>query len=272
MDPIAMKQENASEDSAAAIARIAGHFQAMRLPRMADGSLYLGTPPAILEKLCAALDEQRSEDEKKRFANRLRYAGIVRERSSDTFEWGGDAYPLAEAGAIERALDAGFVGLRKNLIVVGPPGVGKSLLVNIVACKAIRAGFSVRFKTAHDIAMELKEARAGDCLSTYIKRLQACDALVIEDATFATFDSKTAQSFFSIVDGRYGRKTTAITSNGNVNEWAANFPDKRMSSALLGRLYEDAVLVNMNGAKDMRLKRAKGMDALAKDLGGGCDA
>lgn len=113
--------------------------------------------------------------------------------------------------------------------------------------------------TAHDIATELKEAKAGNSLSGYIRKLQACDMLVLEDVIFATFDKKSAQSFFSIIDGRYGRKTTVITSNGNLNEWAGSFPDKRMSSALLGRFYEDAILINMNGAQDMRLKRAKGM-------------
>jgi DNA replication protein DnaC len=107
--------------------------------------------------------------------------------------------------------------------------------------------------------MELKEAKAGNSLSGYIRKLQACDMLVIEDVVFATFDKKTAQSFFSVIDGRYGRKTTAITSNGNLNEWAGSFPDQRMSSALLGRFYENAVLVNMNGAEDRRLKRAKEM-------------
>ena len=59
---------------------------------------------------------------------------------------------------IERALDAGFVKLRQNLIVTGPPGTGKSLLVTIVACKAIWAGFSVKYKTGYDIAIELSTA------------------------------------------------------------------------------------------------------------------
>jgi DNA replication protein DnaC len=216
-------------------------------------------PPPVLEEFHRALAEQRSEDDKKRYANRLRYAGIVRERCAETFKWDGGAYPLAEPGAIERALDAGFVSQRKNLVVAGPPGVGKSLLVAIVACKAVRAEFSVKYRTAHDIATELREARAGDSLSRAIKSYQACDALFIEDVTFATFDSKTAQSFFSVIDGRYGRKSTAITSNGNINEWAGNFPDRNMSSALLGRFYEDAILINMNGAEDMRLTRAKNM-------------
>jgi len=55
---------------------------------------------------------------------------------------------------------------------------------------------------------------------------------------------------------QYGRKTTIITTNGSIKEWASDFPDKQMASALLGRLYEDALLINMNGAEDMRLKRA----------------
>jgi len=253
-----LKQENASEDPAALIEDITAHFRAMKLPRLADARIYLGTPLSILESFCQALNEQRSGDEKKRFANRLRYAGIARERTSEAFKWDAGTYPLAEPGAIERALDIGFARQRKNLIVAGPPGTGKSMLAIIVACKAIRAGLSVKYRTAHDIATGLREAKAGNSLSGYINKLQSCDMLIIEDATFATFDSKTAQSFFSIIDGRYGRKSTVITSNGSLNEWAAAFPDKNMSTALLGRLYEDAILINMNGAQDMRLLRAMG--------------
>jgi len=253
-----LKQENAGEGPAAAIEGITKLFQEMGLPRLADASLYLGTPLSILEGFHQALYDQCSEDGKKRFASRLRYAGIAKERTVDTFKWDEDTYPLAEPGSIERALGIGFVRQRKNLVVSGPPGAGKSLLVAIIACKALRAGFSVKYKTAYSIALELREAKAGNSLSGYVKKLQACDVLVVEDVVFATFDTRTAQSFFSVIDGRYGRKSTVITSNGSLSEWAASFPDKRMSSALLGRLYEDAILVNMNGAEDMRLKQAKG--------------
>jgi DNA replication protein DnaC len=252
-----LKQESAAEDSAAVIEDIIKHFNALGLFRMADTCLYIGTPLSVLEGLREALGEQRYADEKKKFINRLKYAGIARERTDDTFKWDDDTYPLAGPGVIESALSIDFVKQKRNLIVAGPPGVGKSSLVTIIACKAMRAGFSLKYKTAHDIATELRESRAGNSLSGYIKKLQSCDALVIEDVTFATFDKKTAESFFSVIDGRYGRKTTVITSNGNISEWAAGFPDKRMSSALLGRFYEEALLINMNGAEDMRLKLAK---------------
>ena len=256
---MALKQVNAAEDTSAVIDGVTGIFQAMNLPRLANAALYLGIPSAILENFHQALCEQRSEDEKRRFSNRLRHAGIFKERSADTFKWDAGTYPLAEPGAIESALDIEFVRQRKSLIVAGPPGAGKSLLVTIIACKAIWAEFSVMYKTAHDIATELGEAKSVNSLSGYIKKLQARDILIIEDVTFATFDKPAAQSFFSVMDKRYGRKTTIITANGNISEWAGNFPDKSMSSAILGRFYEDALLINMNGARDMRLDKAKGM-------------
>jgi DNA replication protein DnaC len=166
-------------------------------------------------------------------------------------------YPFLAPGIIEDVLTIDFVRNHKNLIVVGPPGAGKTLLALIIACKALREEFSVKYKTGHDIAAELREARVGNSLSGCIKRLQACDVLVIEDLSFSTFEPKTAQDFFSIIDKRYGRKTTILTSNENLREWADRFPDKNMRSALLGRIYEDAIIINMNGATDKRLERAK---------------
>ena len=254
-----LKQDNASEDFGALINNIKALFQEMNLSRLANGSLYLGIPFPALEALHLALSEQHSEDEKKRFYNRLRYAGIPKERTSDTFKWDEDTYPFAEPGVIERALTIDFIRQRKNLVMTGPPGVGKSLLGVIIACKAIREGFSLKYKTSHSIATELREAKAGNSLSGYIKKLLSCDVLVIEDLTFATFDLKRAQSFFAVIDGRYRIKTTIITSNSSIEEWANNFPNQIMSTALIGRFYQEALLINMNGAEDMRLKQAKGM-------------
>jgi len=264
-----LKQDNASEDSAAVITNITAMFQEINLPRLAERGLYLGIPFSALEAFNSKLSEQRYEDEKKKFRNRLRYAGIAKERTDDTFKWEDGTYPFAEPGVIESALTIDFIRQRRNLVMAGPPGVGKSLLSVIIACKAIREGFSLKYKTANNIAIELREARVGNSLSGCIKRLISCDVLVIEDLTFASFDLKTAQSFFTVIDGRYGSKTTLITTNANMKEWVQKFPDEIMSSALLGRFYEEALLVNMNGAEDMRLKQAKGMiEATGKDEGG----
>ena len=198
-----LKQETAAEDSAATIERITKLFLAMGLPYLAEGKLYLGTPYSILESFQRALDAQHTDNEKNKFKNRLKYAGIARERTADTFKWDEDTYPFVEPGIIENALTVDFIRQRKNLVVAGPPGVGKSLLVVIIACKAIREYFSVKYKTAHRIATDLQEARDGNSLAGYIKKLQSCDVFVVEDITFTNFDLNTAHSFFSIIDGRY---------------------------------------------------------------------
>jgi DNA replication protein DnaC len=252
-----LKQVNAAEDTATVIEGITGIFQTLNMQRLANTSLYLGTPQSVLVNFYQQLCEQRFEDEKKKFLSRMKYAGIFKERTEETFKWDKDTYPLAEPGIIEAALSIDFVKHCQSLIVAGPPGAGKSLLVTIIACKALRAGFSVMYKTAHDIATKLRESRAGNSLSGYIKKLQARDVLIIEDVTFATFDKSTAQAFFSFMDKRYGRKTTIVTANDSISEWAAKFPNQSMSSAILGRFYENALLINMNGAEDKRLSKAK---------------
>jgi len=255
-----MKQENAMEDAAAVTENIVKLFNEANMPHLADAGLYLGIPYTSLEGLYGALSVQRKEDGDKKFLNRMRYAGIFKERTVNTFKWDDNTYPmLAEPGLIEQALTLGFVRQQKNLIMSGPPGVGKTLLAVIIACKALREGFSVKYKTAHDIITELREARTGNSLTGYIKRIQSCDLLVIEDITFSSPEIKIAQAFFSIVDKRYGRKATIITTNGNIKDWISKYPDKRMCAALLGRMCEESLLLNMNDAEDMRSKQAYGL-------------
>jgi DNA replication protein DnaC len=267
-----LKQENAMDDAAAMTEEILKLFNAANMTRLANGNLYLGMPYPILKEFLEALNLQHLEDGNKRFRNRMRYAGIFKERTENTFCWDDDTYPQIEPGAIEQALTIEFVRQKRNLIMAGPQGVGKTLLTIILACKALREEFSVKYKTAHDIVTELLEARVGNILSGYIKKMQAYDVLVIEDFTFSSPDINTAQAFFSIIDKRYGRKSTIITTNKSIKKWIADFPDSSMCIAFLGRLYEDALWLNMNGAKDMRLKRAEGMiDSIEGDSGEGAD-
>ena len=253
-----MKQENAVEDSASVTQSITQLFSAMNMPMLADVKLYLGISYSILKEFHNALQTHYDDEEKKRFHNRLRYAGITKERSENVFQWDENTYPFVAPGIIEEALSINFVREGKNLIIVGPSGTGKTLLSIIISCKILRQGLSVKYKTSHNLSVELKEAKAGNSLSGCIKKLQSCDVLVMDDLTFATFDSKTAQSFHAVIDSRYARrKTIIITANSSIKEWMERFPDKTMRSAILGRFYEDALLINMNGAEDVRFERAK---------------
>jgi len=253
------KQEQPAENSAAVINEITNIFREVKLPYLAEKTLYTGIPHSVLDAFCSALNRQRFEDEETRFARRLRYSGIYKERTEDTFRWDDNTYPLAGPGMIENILTLDFVRQRKNLIIPGPSGTGKTMLSIIVACKAIRENFSVKYRTSHEIVTELQEAKSGNSLSGCIKKYKSCDLLIIDDLTYATLDKKSAQAFFSIIDKRYSLKSTIITSNTNIKTWIESFPDKSMCSAMLGRIQEEALMLNMNGAKDMRLQREMDM-------------
>ena len=252
-----VKTENAGKDAAGIIEDITGMFISIEMPRLANSSIYTGVPYDVLVNLSDALTRQIDENDNRRFYNRMRYAGIVKERTFETFNWDAGTYPMMAPGLIEKAMSLDFICEKKNVIMNGPPGVGKSVLAVILACKALRREFSVKYRTAHDIVTDLQESRQGDSLSRYINRMQACDLLVIEDITYADPDGKTVHDFFSIIDKRYGRKSTVITTNGHLKEWGATFPDKKMFPALLGRLCEEALVLNMNGARDMRFLKAQ---------------
>ena len=263
------KQETATEDTTALVNGIVEIFGQMRLPNLAVPDIYLGMPMPILKQFHMALSAQHSEDEEKRYRNRLKYAGVTKERVDQAFKWDDDTYPMARPGSIEEALSIGFIREHKNLVVIGPPGAGKSMLVMIAVCKAIRNGFSAKYRTAHAIATGLCEARAGNSLSGYIRMLSSCDVLAIDDLPFASFSAEGAQALFSIIDARYERKSTIITSNHSFGDWFAELPDKSMATAMVGRIAQEAIIVNMNGAKDMRLKHAVEMLGIAAKTSGG---
>ena len=263
------KQEAADGDYTSAVNGIVEVFGGMRLTKLADPKIYLGMPTPILKQFLNALVAQHSDDEEKKYQNRLKYAGVTKERSSQTFKWDDGTYPMAEPGIIEEALSIGFIRERKNLVVLGPPGVGKSMLVTITVCKAIRNGFSARYKTAHAIAAELCEARSGNSLTGYIKRLSSCDVLAIDDLPYASFTTDSARDFFAILDARYERKSTIVTSNQSFGEWFAELSAPSMATGLVGRIAQESIIINMNGARDMRLKHAaEMMGVAAKTLGG----
>jgi len=254
-----VKTENALQDAAGVIEGITGMFTSVDMPKLANSGLYTGVPYDVLVNLSDALSRQIEENDNRRFYNRMRYAGIVKERTDDAFNWDESTYPMMTPGLIEKAMSLNFISKKQNIIMIGPPGVGKTVLAVILACKALRKEFSVKYRTAHDIVTDLQESRQGDSLSRYINRMQACDLLVVEDITYADPDGKTAHDFFAIIDKRYGRKSTVITTNGHLKEWASAYPDKKMFPALLGRLCEEAMVLNMNGACDMRFLKAQSM-------------
>ena len=124
-------------------------------------------------------------------------------------------------------------------------------------------GYTVKFKRASDIVNQMTEATSEKNLSKYIKYINSCDILFIDELGFLNFDVTGANLLFQIFAARYEVKSTIVTSNLEFSKWLTFLGEnEHMASALIGRLVDQSAVLNMNG-ENYRLLRsitAKGKD------------
>ena len=143
-----------------------------------------------------------------------------------------------------------------NLVVRGPPGVGKTHLVVALALAAIQARASVYFITVQDLVADLRKAwqenRFAQRLAVYTRPKLLC----IDEVGYLALDRVEANLFFRVVSARYETGSLALTSNKGVSEWGEVCGDPVLATAILDRLLHHATLLNIRG-ESYRLKDKK---------------
>jgi DNA replication protein DnaC len=127
--------------------------------------------------------------------------------------------------------------------------------------EALARGYLVRYTTLDDLVRGLRHADALGKLSNKLAQLQRPHVLVIDEAGYLPLDRADANRIFQVVNRRYTRASTIITSNKTVGEWADTFGDEALAAAILDRLLHDAEVLAINGPS-YRLKGR--LDALKR--------
>jgi DNA replication protein DnaC len=212
-------------------------------------------------RFLAALAEQELTDRgRRRFARHLTEARLPPGKTLDAFDF--DAVPMVSKAQVQ-ALAAGDAWLEKgaNLLMFGPPGVGKSHLAAALGLALIENGWRVLFARTTELVQKLQLARRDLALEAAIDRLDKYHLLILDDLAYVAKDQAETSVLFELISARYERRSLLITANQPFGEWGKIFPDQAMTLAAIDRLVHHATIFEMNVDSYRRktaLKNAKG--------------
>ncbi|OPX41852.1 chromosomal replication initiator protein DnaA [Ruminiclostridium hungatei] len=175
----------------------------------------------------------------------MKLAKLPYVKTLDQFDF--EFQPSANARKTNELRTLGFVSRAENVVLLGPPGVGKTHLAVGLAVEAIKNGFTAYFLSAHELIAMIKENIASGRIHRKIKTLCKPGILIIDEVGYAAMDNETAHYFFQIVSSRYEKGSIILTSNKSYGEWGDVFSDNIVATAILDRLLHHSTTINIKG-------------------------
>jgi DNA replication protein DnaC len=164
--------------------------------------------------------------------------------------------PSIDERQIKELATLAFVANASNLILLGPPGVGKTHLAVALGLEAIRQGVGIYFVTANNLVQDLRRAHAENRLDRRMRVYLAPKLLIVDEMGYLPLDDVGATMFFQLVTARYERGSILLTSNKSFGDWGQIFGDPILATAILDRLLHHSVVVNIRG-ESYRLREKK---------------
>lgn len=200
------------------------------------------SPVSLLDHLIR--EELRTQIEKRAKAA-LKRAAIFPLTTIDTYDF---SYPKQiDRALVNKAATLDFIREKANVVFVGPSGVGKTHLANALGQLACLRGFRVRFVLAADLVNELVASQARNTLARRLSAWAAPELLLIDELGYLAFDARGADLLYQVINRRYQRASTVITTNLPFKDWGKLFHNTAAASAIADRLVHRGILVRITG-------------------------
>lgn len=214
--------------------------------RQADPSLSLS---GLLLELMRAECEARQDNQ---FRRRLKAAGFPFQKTLDEFDLS-QLNPSVSPDFLHELASCQFIQDRRNIVMIGNPGRGKTHLAIALGLKACCQGHSVLFKNAASLSTELCEAKDHYSLGKLERTLARADLLILDELSYLSFNRHQSELLFKVISDRSEKSSTIVTTNLPFSHWTELFENSTMVAALVDRLTFRSHILDMNG-ESFRLK------------------
>lgn len=201
------------------------------------------------------LNIEEAERQQRSLARRLRHARIGAFKPIADFDW---SWPRKiDRHGIEELFGLGFLDDAINAILVGPNGVGKSMILRNLAHHALVQGHTVRVTSASDMLADLAAQESSAALGRRLRRYVMPKLLCVDEVGYLSYSNRYADLLFEVVTRRYdAQKSIVLSTNKAFSEWSEVFPHAACTVTLVDRLVHRSEIVEVDG-DSYRLKEAK---------------
>lgn len=218
-----------------------------RIGQVLDRELQRAVKKGIsYEELLSRLFRFEYQDRQERsLESRIKRANLPEKWTIESFPF--KKQPGIQKRAIRQLAQLDFVSASTNIVFIGPTGVGKTGLASSILMKALENGYRGLFIKAQDLFDELYSSLADRSTRKLINRMVNIDVLLIDELGYLNLRPEQSNMFFKLMEERYRRKPTLITTNLSYDEWFDFLGNKKMVEALLDRLRHYCHTITIDG-------------------------